>query len=90
MIGSPKSTHPGRRVRDPQNDEQMGKLPPDGHILLNPELIVAPLPSIEYVVIHELVHVRHHNHGPDFYRLLTAMIPDWETRRERLNQCVAG
>ncbi|MBN9119918.1 MAG: M48 family metallopeptidase [Planctomycetes bacterium] len=67
-----------------------GVAPPRGRILLNPELIVAPLPCIEYVVVHELCHVRHHNHGPDFYRLLAAMMPDWATRRERLNQCVAA
>ena len=36
----------------------------DGHILLNPVLIVAPLPCIEYVVVHELCHLKEHNHGP--------------------------
>ncbi len=49
-----------------------------------------PLPCIEYVVVHELCHVRHHNHGPNFYRLLAAMMPDWEARRERLNQCAVA
>lgn len=49
-----------------------------GRILLNPDLIVAPLPCIEYVVVHELAHLKHHNHGPNFYRLLAAMVPDWE------------
>ncbi len=66
-----------------------GSCTAEGHILLNPDLIVAPLPCIEYVVAHELCHLREHNHGTDFYRLLTAMMPDWERRRERLNLCVA-
>jgi predicted metal-dependent hydrolase len=67
-----------------------GSCTAEGRILLNPELIVAPLPCIEYVVVHELCHVRHHNHGPDFYRLLAAIMPDWEARRERLNQCAVA
>lgn len=60
----------------------------EGNILLNLDLIVAPVSCIEYVVVHELCHLKEHNHGNDFYRLLKAMMPDWERRRERLNQCV--
>lgn len=60
----------------------------EGRILLNPELIVAPKMCIEYVIIHELCHLKEHNHSPGFYRLLKSMMPDWEQRRERLNQCV--
>lgn len=59
----------------------------EGRILLNPELIVAPKACIEYVIVHELCHLKEHNHGPSFYRLLTSLMPDWESRRERLNRC---
>lgn len=80
--------HPsGFQIRKMTN--RWGSCTAEGHILLNPDLIVAPLPCIEYVVVHELCHLREHNHGTDFYRLLTAMMPDWERRRERLNLCVA-
>jgi hypothetical protein len=67
-----------------------GSCSAEGNILLNPELIVAPMHCIEYVVVHELAHLKHHNHGPQFYRLLTAMLPDWQQRRERLNRCVVA
>ena len=59
-----------------------------GRILLNPDLIVAPVMCIEYVIAHEMCHLKEHNHGGNFYRLLHALMPDWERRRERLNQCV--
>lgn len=61
----------------------------EGNILLNIDLIVAPTPCIEYVVVHELCHLKHHNHSTEFYKLLKLMLPEWERRRERLNQCVA-
>ena len=60
----------------------------EGRILLNPDLIIAPKLCIEYVIVHELCHLKEHNHSHGFYRLLQSMIPDWEKRRERLNGCV--
>jgi predicted metal-dependent hydrolase len=65
-----------------------GSCTKEGRILLNPELIIAPKMCIEYVIVHELCHLKEHNHGPKFYRLLNALMPDWEKRRERLNACV--
>lgn len=40
---------------------------------------------IEYVVVHELSHLIHDNHGPDFKSLLTKLMPDWKTRKKELN-----
>lgn len=65
-----------------------GSCTQEGHILLNPDLIIAPKLCIEYVIVHELCHLKEHNHGPRFYRLLKILMPDWEARRERLNECV--
>jgi predicted metal-dependent hydrolase len=67
-----------------------GSCTTEGHILLNPDLIIAPKMCIEYVMVHELCHLKEHNHSPGFYRLLQSMMPDWEQRRERLNGCVVG
>ncbi len=61
----------------------------NGNILLNPDLILAPLMCIEYVIVHELCHLKEHNHSSKFYRLLDRMMPDWQQRRERLNRCIA-
>lgn len=65
-----------------------GSCTKEGRILLNPDLIIAPKQCIEYVIAHELCHLKEHNHGPSFYRLLTSIMPEWETRRTRLNNCI--
>ncbi|MHB0960109.1 MAG: M48 family metallopeptidase [Pirellulaceae bacterium] len=67
-----------------------GSCTPEGRILLNPDLIIAPKMCIEYVIVHELCHLKEHNHSTGFYRLLQSMMPEWEQRRERLNGCVIG
>lgn len=63
-----------------------GSYTPSGRVLLNPDLMVAPLYCIDYVVVHELCHVRHPNHGTDFYDLLGRVLPDWRTAKARLDR----
>jgi predicted metal-dependent hydrolase len=65
--------------------KRWGSCTPRGKIFLNPLLVSAPKDCIDYVIIHELCHVRIHNHSPRFYRLLESILPDWKTRREYLN-----
>jgi predicted metal-dependent hydrolase len=55
-----------------------------GKITLNTELIKMDQKCIEYVIIHELCHLRHHNHEKEFYFLLSELFPDWEIYRQRL------
>ncbi|MBR4287313.1 MAG: M48 family metallopeptidase [Clostridia bacterium] len=35
---------------------------------------------IDYVVVHELAHIRHHNHSKDFYRFIEGFMPDYKER----------
>jgi len=55
-------------------------------ITLNLELIKMPSASIDYVVLHELVHFVHQNHGKDFYDCLAVLMPDWKERRKHLHE----
>lgn len=57
-----------------------------GKITLNPLLMKAPPQYVDYVIAHELCHLREHNHSPAFYRLLEKLIPNWETLRSALNE----
>jgi predicted metal-dependent hydrolase len=40
------------------------------------------------VVIHELAHLIHHNHGPDFFRILVREVPDWNRHKQVLDGMV--
>jgi predicted metal-dependent hydrolase len=61
-----------------------GSLSPAGQMTLNSRLMQAPRRCIEYVIVHELCHLVHRNHGPAFASLLARVMPDWEVRKERL------
>ncbi len=55
-----------------------------GTITLNLELIKAPRVCIEYVIVHELCHLRHFSHSRAFYELLDREWPGWPAVKERL------
>jgi predicted metal-dependent hydrolase len=57
----------------------------DGVITLNPLLMRAPATCIDYVIAHEVCHLREHNHSPRFYRLQDGLFPDWEKVRRHLH-----
>ena len=54
-------------------------------IILNSELIKAPSQCIDYVIVHELCHLRVRGHNDRFFRLLTSCMPDWRHRKRRLD-----
>ncbi len=69
-----------------QMPTRWGSCTPKGKVILNPELIKAPRGSIEYVIIHELCHLIHHNHTRAFYNLQETIMPDWKKWKERLER----
>jgi len=66
-----------------------GSCTPKGRIILNPELIKAPKGCIEYVIIHELCHLIHHDHTQKFLDLQTKEMKDWEKWKMKLEKLLA-
>jgi hypothetical protein len=66
-----------------------GSCTPNGKIILNPELIKAPRGCIEYVIIHELCHLIHHDHTQKFIDLQTKEMRDWEKWKIKLEKLLA-
>lgn len=66
--------------------KRWGSAHKDGRIALNPELVRAPSICIDYVIAHEVCHLKHPNHGPEFYRQLDQLVPDWQRTKRRLEQ----
>lgn len=63
-----------------------GSAKADGSIRLNRQLVHLPLALIDYVVVHELSHLREMNHGPQFWATVGRVLPDWPERRRALRQ----
>jgi len=66
-----------------------GSLSPKGTLTLNVALIRAPRECIEYVITHELCHMKHPRHDGAFYKLLERHMPDWERRKHKLEMALA-
>lgn len=56
----------------------------NGDICLNSFLVRLPITAIDFVITHELCHLKHFSHDKSFYRLLTTVMPDWREREKLL------
>lgn len=54
-------------------------------ICLSWRIVTAPQPLIESVILHELCHVLHHNHGKDFWAEVYARMPDYDEKKRALD-----
>lgn len=62
-----------------------GACGPTGSILINWTLVFAPKAVLEYVVVHELAHLKVRSHGPDFWAHLATLLPDYERPKSWLD-----
>jgi predicted metal-dependent hydrolase len=67
-------------------NKQWGSCSPSGNMNLNPSLIKAPKHCIDYVLIHELCHLKEHNHSKRFYALLDRHCEGWLARKAKLDE----
>lgn len=56
----------------------------NGKIMLNSELIKKRQELIDSVILHELCHLKHHNHGKEFYALLEKLMPQYRSLKKEL------
>lgn len=57
-----------------------------GTIRLNTELVKKPRDLLEYVIVHEMIHILEPNHSPRFFALLSEHYPSWPEARRDLNE----
>jgi predicted metal-dependent hydrolase len=67
-------------------EKRWGSCTAKGNIVVNADLIKAPINCIDYVLIHELCHLKYHDHSNKFWTLLNKYCPDWVKTKERLEK----
>ncbi len=65
---------------------QWGSCSVTGAISYNWRIIIAPHRIVDYVVVHELSHIRHHNHSAQFWNCVASVIPDYRECRSWLRR----
>lgn len=64
--------------------KRWGSCTKDGVVHLNWRVIMAPMSVVDYVVVHELIHVEVDQHSRAFWKKLRVILPDYERRKEWL------
>ena len=55
-------------------------------ITLNTELIHKPVKMLEYIVVHELIHLIEPKHNKNFFKIISQVLPDWKITKIKLNK----
>lgn len=64
--------------------KRWGSCTKNGILFLNTRIAMAPMSQVEYIVAHEICHIKHKKHSREFWRLLESVLPDYEKRKEEL------
>jgi predicted metal-dependent hydrolase len=75
-----------RSIRVADFTHGWGSCGAEGNILINWQLIFAPKKVLEYVVVHELAHLKQRSHGREFWDFLRLLIPDYECSKAWLDK----
>ena len=84
---TPRLGH-GDKVRVLVRDQRQrwGSCAPDGTLRFNWRAMMVKPVLVEYVVVHELAHLTHRNHSPEFWALVSSVMPDAQRRRRDLRE----
>ena len=64
--------------------KRWGSCTADNEIIFNHDAVKLPFTLIDYIVVHELCHIKHKDHSKTFYQELAKYMTDWEALEERL------
>jgi predicted metal-dependent hydrolase len=67
-----------------EQQKRWGTCTKEGAIYLNWRIIMAPMSVIDYVLVHELAHIKYPDHSSDYWRFVRSILPDYEHRKEWL------
>ena len=79
----PETVTPTVRVRDYKR--RWGSCDHRGDLSFNWRIVMAPEAVLDYVVIHELAHLKEFNHSAKFWRIVTQQMPDWKQQQQWLS-----
>lgn len=66
--------------------KRWGSCTGDGKIILNSELIKVSLICVDFIIIHELCHLKYHNHSKSYYDFLSKILPNWKQIKIKLEK----
>jgi len=71
-------------VSEPQ--KRWGSASKDGSLRINWRVVQAPATLVDYVLVHEVAHLLHEDHGREFWATVGRVMPDYEERKARLRE----
>lgn len=75
-----------KNIKVDESSTKWGACTSSKKISFNYRLVMAPMESIDYVVVHELCHLLHMNHDRSFWRKIGSVLPDYKKRQEHLEK----
>jgi predicted metal-dependent hydrolase len=75
-----------KRIQIRDQRSRWGSCSTTGTLSFNWRLVLAPFEVLDYVVVHELCHMREPNHSGKFWKLVEARRPDWRAQRDWLDE----
>ncbi len=74
----------GFRIKEQK--KRWGSCTKDGMLFFNWRCVLAPAPILDYIVAHELCHILEHQHSARFWKLLRAVMPEFDARKQWLKE----
>ncbi|MEM3513203.1 MAG: M48 family metallopeptidase, partial [Thermoplasmata archaeon] len=75
-----------KKIKITSGKTRFGSCTSKGYINLSWRLVLAPPEIIDYVIVHELAHLKEPNHSKKFWAVVEKFIPDYKTKRKWLKE----